>query len=276
MSAVSITQRRAAVRGVDRPNIALVRWNAAQRNRHHEIGKLLRLPLFAERRAMIFVPTTRVGEDLQRDLQKSGLQIPFYHSKLGTEWDRQELMKRFQGESRPIVNHIICTNAFGMGLDVPDVRLVIHWQQSASVEDYLQEFGRAGRDGRQSVAVVFHEGRKSSRDVGLLRYMAEKTAGTLGLDDAASKSMLQQRFTQIADLTALLQSNSCFRRGLVGYFEGPSIAARRGLGRAILDWVFSRKRKQGHFRYCCDDCAKIASSAGTLSSAVTHVFVKRA
>ena len=51
------------------------------------------------------------------------------------------------GESLPAVNQIICTNAFGMGLDLPNVRLVVHWQQSASVEDLLQELGRAGRDG---------------------------------------------------------------------------------------------------------------------------------
>ena len=58
-------------------------------------------------------------------LREWRLEIPFYHE----------------------VPHIICTNAFGMGLDIPDVRLVIHWQQPAFAEDLPQEFGRAGRDG---------------------------------------------------------------------------------------------------------------------------------
>ncbi|MDX8528919.1 helicase-related protein [Mesorhizobium sp. MSK_1335] len=66
---------------------------------------------------------------------------------------------------------IICTNAFGMGLDVPNVRLVIRWQQSVSVEHQLHEFGRAGRDG---VAVMFHNGSSVGRDISRLRFMAEK------------------------------------------------------------------------------------------------------
>ncbi|MER9313537.1 hypothetical protein NKI51_30485 [Mesorhizobium australicum] len=80
----------------------------------------------------------RCGE-MRRDLIAAiGLDIPFYHSKVGTAWERQELVKRFLGQSRPVVDQIVCTNAFGMGLDVPNVRLVVHWQQSASVEDLLQ------------------------------------------------------------------------------------------------------------------------------------------
>ena len=97
---------------------------------------------------MIFVPTRKIGEALQRDLRDQGLETPFYHSQLASPWEREQLVKRFVGESRPIVDRIICTSAFGMGLDVRNVRMVIHWQHPSSVEDYLQEFGRAGRDGR--------------------------------------------------------------------------------------------------------------------------------
>ena len=99
---------------------------------------------------MIFVPTRKIGEALQKYLRDQGLETPFYHSQLASAWEREQLVKRFVGESRPIVDRIICTSAFGMGLDVSDVRMVIHWQHPSSVEDYLQEFGRAGRDGRAS------------------------------------------------------------------------------------------------------------------------------
>jgi len=73
----------------------------------------------------------------------------------------------------------------------------------ASVEDYLQEFGRAGSDGRQSVAVTFTEGnRGSGRDVGLLKFMADKTSTGSGLDEVTAKAIRQHRYSQITDLTA--------------------------------------------------------------------------
>lgn len=256
LSSLGIEDAQVFVRGVDRPNIAMIRWAATRSARHYEIASLLRLSVFEGRKVMIFVPTARIGQELQTDLRNNGLEIPFYHSKLGTDWDRQELLKRFQGESRPVVNHIICTNAFGMGLDVPDVRLVIHWQQPASVEDYLQEFGRAGRDGRQAVAVTFTEGdRGAGRDVGLLRFMAEKTANGSGLDELAARSMLRQRFSQIDDLATLLESKKCFRAALIEYFEGPKVHSRQSLGMRILNWAFSKEAAPRPFKYCCDSCA---------------------
>ena len=65
---------------------------------------------------MIFVPTRKKGEALQDYLRDQGLETPFYHAKLGTPWDREQLLKRFEGESYPVVDRIIYTSAFGMGL----------------------------------------------------------------------------------------------------------------------------------------------------------------
>ncbi|GGE07931.1 hypothetical protein GCM10008012_58570 [Rhizobium anhuiense] len=275
LASLGIEDAEIFVRGVDRPNIAMVRWRAAPSERHHEIASLLRLPVFAGRKVMVFVPTARIGLELQADLKNNGLNIPFYHSKLGNEWDRQELLKRFQGESLPVVNHIICTNAFGMGLDVPDVRLVIHWQQPASVEDYLQEFGRAGRDGKQSVAVTLTDGgRGPGRDIGLLRFMADKTANGSGLDEISARAMLKQRYSQIEDLSNLLSSGDCFRQGIVGYFEGPKVRPHPSLGMRILNWAFSKEAAPKRFRYCCDACARVDPRLENLPQHVTSVFVK--
>src|SRR5262249_24642561 len=132
---------------------------------------------------MIFVPTRKIGETLQDYLRDRGLETPFYHAKLGSPWEREQLVKRFESESYPVVDRIICKSAFGMGLDIPNVRLVIHYQHLSSVEDYLQEFGRAGRDG-QPVLLHADFGATKDKDIGLLQFMAKGASEGAQLDAA--------------------------------------------------------------------------------------------
>src|SRR4029077_15380076 len=126
-------------------------------------------------------------------LRALGLDLPFFHSKFGTANDRDMLLGQFVGRIDPPVRVVICTNAFGMGLDLPDVRLVVHVQHPASVEDYLQEFGRAGRDGRPSVAVLF----TGVKDEGLLRFMAKKTVEQANTDPSTKQETLDAKYRAI-------------------------------------------------------------------------------
>lgn len=254
LASLGVQDATVFVRGVDRPNITLFRLQVLPERRALEIATILGLDEVRLRRAMIFVPSARVGDDLRKALLALGADVPFYHSKLGNAWERQELVKRFRGESRPAINHIICTNAFGMGLDIPDVRLVIHWQQPASVEDFLQEFGRAGRDGNPAAAVIFHEGRELGKDAGRLRFMAEKTVEAAGLMPREATAMLEQRFVQIGDVSKMLMARSCFRKTIVQYFEGPVLETKASLGMRILEWIFGTRQKQRRFSSCCDFC----------------------
>src|SRR6266705_6299926 len=153
LESLGVPSARVVVTGVNRPNIAFARLQSlTEPERFRLIAELLQaLPAG---RAMLFVPTVKTGELLRVGLAALGLHVPFYHSKLGTANEREVLLGRFIGRTLPPANVVICTNAFGMGLDVPDVRLVVHWQHPMSMEDYLQEFGRAGRDGKPSVAVL--------------------------------------------------------------------------------------------------------------------------
>src|SRR4029077_19443261 len=217
LASLGVNDARVFVRGVDRPNISLLRWRVLPNERLETIAKLCRIPIPGEGKVMIFVPTRKIGETLQGYLRDQGLETPFYHSQLASAWEREQLIKRFVGQSYPLVDRIICTSAFGMGLDVPNVRLVIHWQHPTSVEDYLQEFGRAGRDGKSSVAVLLHTRRGASNDIGLLDFMAKKASENAQLDAFNRAAALAHKHQQIKAMARLAGQEGCFRQTLIGY-----------------------------------------------------------
>lgn len=254
LDSLGIPDATVFVRDVDRPNIALLRRKCPTERRAEEIAGLLRLPQLAGQKIMIFVPSAKVGEELVADLAGLDLAVPLYHSKFGTPFERQELLKRFTDQSEPRIDHIICTNAFGMGLDIPNVRLVIHWQHPASVEDLLQEFGRAGRDRKPAVSLIFHDGNSGGKDVGRLRFMADMTVDGAPLDERGKARMLAQRYRQIDQVSSLLQADSCFRDAIRRYFGDAAVTPGRSLAERLLDWVFGSRAPITRHEACCDYC----------------------
>lgn len=252
LKSLGIPNARVVVTGVNRPNIALARLHVeSDSDRYRVILDLL--AAMPPGRAMIFVPTRNTGEALKAALGSRGIGLPFYHSQLGSANDREMLLGRFTGRTDPPANAIICTNAFGMGLDVRDVRLVIHWQHPASVEDYLQEFGRAGRDGNPSVAILF----TGSKDEGLLRYMAEKSVAAVGDDDARDEA-LQFKLDAISQMRArAMDTRHCFRKGIVRYFGEEQGSAVSPIAVRIVEWIFSRRSRIRAARHCCDSCDRV-------------------
>jgi RecQ family ATP-dependent DNA helicase len=254
LASLGVPDAQVFVRGVDRPNIALLRWSLSIDERPRAIEQLCHVQMPAKGKVMIFVPTRKIGMALQKYLGEHGLETPFYHSQLGKPWDREQLLKRFVGDSRPEVDRIICTSAFGMGLDVPNVRVVIHWQHPSSIEDYLQEFGRAGRDGKASVAVLLYDQNNAQRDIGLLRFMANRAVETAQLPAAAARTASNHKTSQINRMASLTTSSGCFRASLVGYFTGPKRAARKSFSTWLLELVFANRGAPQQKVICCDTC----------------------
>lgn len=271
MRSLGVDDAEVFVSGVDRPNITLLRWKVPDRLRAAQIAELLSIPLPDGGKAMVFAPSARVGEDLQAALKQSGVDVPLYHSKLGGPFVREQLVKRFTNQSEPRIDRIISTSAFGMGIDVPSLRLVIHWQAPASLEDLLQEFGRAGRDGRQAVSIVMHDGQAAGGDVKRLRFMAERSGDELAIPNEAAR---QHRLLQIDQVSSLMREETCYRQGLLDYFGGAT-RHRRSFATWLLEWLFARKSRVRRTAHCCDHCdrgkkpatrayvARVVSASGT-------------
>lgn len=102
--------------------------------------------------AIVYVRNRKRTKEIATLLTQAGFSATYYHAGLSTE----EKNERQQQWSSGKIRVIVATNAFGMGIDKPDVRVVIHIDVPNSPEEYYQEAGRAGRDGKRSYAVLLY------------------------------------------------------------------------------------------------------------------------
>ena len=115
--------------------------------------------------AIVYVRNRQRAQELAAYLSEQGLSADFYHAGLTSKErsDKQEAWKRYNPHtasspsSLATTRVIVCTNAFGMGIDKPDVRVVIHHDLPDTIEAYFQEAGRAGRDEQKAFAVLLYD-----------------------------------------------------------------------------------------------------------------------
>lgn len=116
--------------------------------------KLLEICRHMKGSGLIYTNSRKQTQDVARWLNEHGLNAAYYHAGLSTT-QRDKIQQDWIRNKTRI---IACTNAFGMGIDKPDVRFVLHYKMPSSLEAYYQEAGRAGRDGNNSlVLVLYHD-----------------------------------------------------------------------------------------------------------------------
>ena len=152
------------VAGFDRPEIRLeVEHHADADHKHHAV--LDRVTELTERGIGILYSATRKGtEDYAAGLADRGLRAAAYHAGLKKS-DREEVQRQYMADELDVV---VATTAFGMGIDKPETRFVVHAEPADSVDSYYQEIGRAGRDGEPAVAVLVYR----QEDLGIRKFFA--------------------------------------------------------------------------------------------------------
>jgi len=197
-------------------------------------------------KAILYSPTRRGAEEEAQRLDSEGWRSDTYHAGLpGVA--REETQRRFSAGELDLV---VATNAFGMGIDEPDVRAVVHLGPPGSLEAYYQEVGRAGRDGKPALGLMLHTG----QDLPLRRRLLELPSD----GQPPAPEVVEHKWNLFLELLRWAEGGSCRHDAILRYF-GDEAETLAGCG-------------------VCDECRRLAdgSEDPEFTPEQTTEFVRKA
>ncbi|MHA7262397.1 RecQ family ATP-dependent DNA helicase [Arthrobacter sp. TMN-37] len=244
------------VEGFDRPNLYLeVASHVQEADKHRAVLEQVEA---LEKPGLVYVATRKAADTLAQELSGRGINAAAYHSGRRSR-EREQVHEGFLDGRLEVV---VATTAFGMGIDKPDVRFVVHEAVADSLDSYYQEIGRGGRDGGPATATLHYR----PEDLSLRRFFAAKTADREGLEQLFAVLRAQEDATDLKELRArtglsqrkaaglvnLLEAAGAVRAGAAGYSAvdlSPGEAAERAVEQAQIRETIDTSRVEMSRRY---------------------------